>query len=179
MLENPSKIPSFCEHRWSLWIQITFPHLAVKCGNSISSQYAVYISSVQFNPVAQSCLTLRSHESQHARLPCPSPTPGDYSNPCSSSRWCHPAISSSIVPFSCPQSLPASGSFIVSQLFAWGGQSIGVSASALVLRWTPRTECMCVETLFNGRGKALCPCNSSTWIVDKIVRDQAAIIWYP
>ena len=84
----------------------------------------------------------RSHESQHAR-PRPSPTPGVYSNSCPSSPWCHPAISSSVVPFSsCPQSLPASGSFPMSQLFAWGGQSIGVSALASVLPmntqdWSP------------------------------------------
>ena len=78
--------------------------------------------------------SLRPHESQHARLPCPSPTPRVYTNSCPSSQWCHPAISSSVVPFcSCPQSLPASGSFPMSQLFAWGGQSIGVSASASVL----------------------------------------------
>ena len=78
--------------------------------------------------------SLRPHESQHARPPCLSPTPGVYSNSCPSSRWCHPAISSSVVPFSsCPQSLPASGSFPMSQLFAWGSQSIGVSASASVL----------------------------------------------
>ena len=71
------------------------------------------------------------HELQHARPPCPSQTPGVYSNSCPSSWWCHPAISSSVVPFSsCPQSLPASGSFPMSQLFAWDGQSIGVSASA-------------------------------------------------
>ena len=81
-------------------------------------------------PVQFSCSvvsdSLRSHESQHSRPPCPSPSPGVYSNPCPSSRWCHPAISSSVVPFSsCPQSLPASGSFPMSQLFAWGGQSIG------------------------------------------------------
>ena len=85
----------------------------------------------------------RPHESQHARLPCPSPTPRVYPNPCPSSQWCHPAISSSIVPFSsCPQSLPASGSFPMSQHFAWGGQSTGVSALASVLPmnthdWSP------------------------------------------
>ena len=74
------------------------------------------------------------HEPQHARPPCPSPTPGAYPNSCPSSQWCHPAISSSVVSFSsCPQSLPASGSFPVSQLFAWGVQSTGVSASASVL----------------------------------------------
>ena len=69
----------------------------------------IYISSVQFSSVAQSCPTLQPHESQHARPPCPSPIPGVHSNSCPSSRWCHPAISSSVVPFSsCPQSLPGS-----------------------------------------------------------------------
>ena len=87
--------------------------------------------------------SLRPHESQHVRPPCPSPTPRVYSNSCPSGRWCHPAILSSVIPFSsCPQSLPASGSFPVSQLFAWGGQSIGASASASVLPmnsqdWSP------------------------------------------
>ena len=72
-------------------------------------------------------------ESQHTRLPCPSQTPGVYPNPCPLSWWCHPAISC-VIPFSsCPQSLPASGSFSVSQLFSWSGQSVGVSASATVL----------------------------------------------
>ena len=92
------------------------------------------ISLVQFSSVAQSCPTLRPHESQHARPPCPSPTPRVHPNSCPSSWWCHPAISSSIVPFSsCPQSLPASESFPMSQLFAWGGQTIWVSALASVL----------------------------------------------
>ena len=68
-----------------------------------------------------------------ARLPCPSPTPGAYSNFCSSSWWCHPTISSSVIPFSCLQSCPASGSFLRSQFFASGGQSIGASASVSVL----------------------------------------------
>ena len=87
--------------------------------------------------------SLRPHESQHARPPCPSPTPGVHSNSCPSSRWCHPGISSSVVPFSsCPQSPPASESFPMSQLFAWGGQSTGVSAIASVLTkntqdWSP------------------------------------------
>ena len=84
--------------------------------------------------IAQSCLTLRPHESQHTRPPCPSPTPGVYPNLCPLSWWCHPAISSSVVPFSsCPQSLLASGSFPMSQLFTWGGQSIWVLASGSVL----------------------------------------------
>ena len=90
-------------------------------------------SSVQFSRSVVSD-SLQPHESQHARPPCPSPTPGVYPNSCPSSQWCHPAISSSVVPFSsCPQSLPASESFPMSQLFTWGGQSIGVSASASAL----------------------------------------------
>ena len=89
--------------------------------------------SVQFSRSVVSD-SLRPHESQHTRPPCPSPTPGVQSNSCPLSRWCHPAISSSVIPFSsCPQSLPASGSFPMSQLFTWGGQSIGVSPSASVL----------------------------------------------
>ena len=76
----------------------------------------------------------RPHGPQHARPPCPSPTPGVYSNSSPSSLWCHPTISSSVIPFSsCLQSFPASGSFQMSQLFASGRQSIGVSASASVL----------------------------------------------
>ena len=91
------------------------------------------ISSVQFSRSVVSD-SLRPHESQHARPPCPSPTPGVHPDSRPSSQWCHPAISSSVVPFSsCPQSLPASESFPVSQLFTWGGQSIGASASAPVL----------------------------------------------
>ena len=78
--------------------------------------------------------SLQSHGLQHARLPCPSPTPGAYSNSCPSSQWCHPTISSSVVPFSSLlQSFPASGSFPMSQFFASGGQSFGVSVSASVL----------------------------------------------
>ena len=89
--------------------------------------------SVQFSSVAQSCPTLRPHEPQHARPPCPSPTPRVHPNICLLSWWCHPTISSSVIPFSsCPQSFPASGSFSMSQLFASGGQSIGVSASTSV-----------------------------------------------
>ena len=89
--------------------------------------------SVQFSSVTQSCLTLQPHGLQHARLPCPSPTLRACSNSCSSSQWCHPTIWSSVIPFSCLQSFPVSGSFPMSQVFASGGQSIGVSASASVL----------------------------------------------
>ena len=101
-----------------------------------------HFSSVQFSRSAVSD-SLRPHESQHPRPPCPSLTPGVHSNSRPSSQWCHPAISSSVVPFSsCPQSLPASQSFPMSQLFAWVGQSTGVSAFASVLPmntqdWSP------------------------------------------
>ena len=87
--------------------------------------------------------SLRPHELQHPRPPCPSPTPGVHPNPCPLSRWCHPTISFSVVPFSsCPQSFPASRSLQMSQLFTSGGQSIGVSALASVLPmntqdWSP------------------------------------------
>ena len=87
--------------------------------------------------------SLWPHEPQHARPPCPSPTPGVHPNPCPSTRWCHPTISSSVVPFSaCTLSFPASGSFPMSQLFPSGGQSIGVSASTSFLPvntqdWSP------------------------------------------
>ena len=101
----------------------------------------------QFSSVQFSCSVMsdsfRPHELQHTRPPCPSPTLGVYSNSWPSSQWCHPAISSFVVPFSsCPQSLPASGSFPMSQLFTSGGQSIGVSASTSVLPlhtqdWSP------------------------------------------
>ena len=100
------------------------------------------VSSVQFSHSVVSD-SLWPHELQHTRPPCPSPTPGIHWDSRPSSQWCHPAISSSVVPFSsCPQSLPASESFPMSQLFAWGGQSIGVSASASVLPvntqdWSP------------------------------------------
>ena len=103
---------------------------------------SVHFSSVQFSRSVMSD-SLRPHELQHARPPCPSPAPGVHSDSCPSRQRCHPAISSSVVPFSsCPQSLPASGSFPMSQLFTWGGQSTGVSALASFLPkksqgWTP------------------------------------------
>ena len=109
------------------------------------------LSSVQFSHSVMSD-SLWPHGLQHARLPCPSPTPRVYSNSCPSSRQCHPTVSSSIIPFSsCLQSFPASGSLPISQLFASGGQSIGVSASTSVLpkyiqdwfllRWTGGSPC--------------------------------------
>ena len=101
----------------------------------------ISVSSVQFSHSVMSN-SLRPHELQHARPPCPSPTPGVHPNSCPLSWWCHPAISSSVVPFSsCPQSLPASVSFPMSQLFALGGQSTGVSLASFLPKntqdWSP------------------------------------------
>ena len=111
--------------------------------NLISNVLITYqFSSVHFNRAVMSD-SLQPHELEHTRLPCPSPTPGVHSNSCPSSWWCHRAISSYVVPFSfCPQSLPASESFPMSQLFASGGQSTGVSAVASFLPkntqdWSP------------------------------------------
>ena len=107
------------------------PHIVWK----VSIYYLIEIlitafSSVQFSHSVVSD-SLRPHKLQHTRPPCPSPTPWVHWDSHPSSQWCHPAISSSVVPFSsCPQSLPASGSFPMSQLFAWGGQSSGVSVLA-------------------------------------------------
>ena len=116
--------------------------LGVQSRNSLTTRRHTAFSSVQFSRSVVSH-SLRPHELQHARAPCPSPSPGVHSDSCPLSRWCHPAISSSVVPFSsCPQSLPASESFPMSQLFAWGGQSTGFSALASVLPkntqdWSP------------------------------------------
>ena len=115
-----------------MWLVIEARSDAVK-SNIASDQVSRSVMSV----------SLRPHESQHARPPCPSPTPGVHSDSRPSSQWCHPAISSSVILFSsCPQSLPASGCFPMSQLFTWGGQSIRVSTSASVLPkntqgWSP------------------------------------------
>ena len=129
--------------------------------------------TVEFSSVAQLCLTLWPHELQHARPPCPSPTPGVHPNPCPLSRWCHPTISSSVVPFSfCPQSFPASGSFPVSELFVSGGQSIGVSASASVLPintqdWSPLRWTGWISLQVQGILKSLLQHHSS----------KASILW--
>ena len=107
-----------------------------------TNKFNCQFSSVQFNHSVMSD-SLRPHESQHARPPCPSPPLGVLSDSHPSSQWCHRAISSSVIPFSsCPQCLPASEPFLMSQPFAWGGQSIGVSALALFLPkntqdWSP------------------------------------------
>ena len=122
---------------WAEWNMHELSHIASR---QISEYW--HISSVQFSHSVVSD-SLRPHESQHARPPCPSTTTGVYSNSCPSSQCCHTAISSSVVPISSfPQSLPASGSFPMSQLFTSGGQSIRVSASASALPmntqdWSP------------------------------------------
>ena len=120
---------------------------------------SVFIS--QFSSVTQSCPTLRPHELQHTRPPCPSPTPGVHSDSRPSSQRCHPAISSSVVPFSsCPQSLPESESFPMSQLFTSGGQSIGVSASTSILPmntqdWSPLGRTGWMSLQFKGLPRVL------------------------
>ena len=138
---------SFCTSRTNLpvtagisWFPtFVFQYLVMKRTSFFDVRYrrSCRSSSVQLSRSVMSD-SLRPHESQHARPPCPSPTPGVYPNSCPLSLWCHPAISSTVFPFSsCPQSLPASESFPMSQLFSWGGQSIGVSALASFL--PPRT----------------------------------------
>ena len=94
-------------------------------------KYLQFSSAQSSHSVVSDCLS--PHEPQHVRPPCPSPTPRVYPNSCPLSQWCHPTISSSVIPFSCPQSFPASGSFQMSQLFTSAGWSIGVSASTSVL----------------------------------------------
>ena len=130
---------SYCHLFRYLFIYIRMVHrilfYVIDCIPLIS--LLVQFSSVQFNSVISD--SLWAHELQPARPPCPSPTPRVHSNSHPSSRWCHPAISSFDNPFSsCPQSLPASESFPMSQRLTWGGQSIGVSASTFP--WTPRTD---------------------------------------
>ena len=117
---------TFVEHHWIISIRLYFWTLN-------STPWIYQFSSVQSSHSVVSD-SLRPHELQHTRPPCPSPSLGVHSDSWPSSPWCHPAISSSVVPFSsCPQSLPASESFPVSQLFAWGGQSTGASALASFL----------------------------------------------
>ena len=113
-----------------LWSKIPLSLLCRSTESNILVYQRTHLQSVQFS---RSVVfnSLRPHESQLARAPCPSPTPGVYSNSCPSSRWCHPAISSSVVPFSsCPQSLPASGSFPMRQLFTWGAPRLRSGAAA-------------------------------------------------
>ena len=110
-------------------------------GTNWESSIETYaLSSVQLSCSVVSN-SLRPHESQHTRPPCPSPTPGVYPNSCPLSRWCHPAISSSVVPFSsCPQSLPASGSFLMSQFFPSGGKELEFQLQHQSFQWISRTD---------------------------------------
>ena len=120
------------------WLRIHLPMKGLWVQSPVWEDSTCQIRSDQISHSVVSD-SLRPHESQHARPPCPSPTPGVHSDSRPSSQWGHPAISSSVIPFSsCPQSLPASESFPVSQLFMWGGQSIGVSALASVLPMNPQ-----------------------------------------
>ena len=137
VLEVSGSLLIFLYAFFSFWLSLSNFHWPVfkvmEFFSSAVSDLLVQFSSVQFSRSVVSN-SLWPHESQHTRPPCPSSTPRVYWNPCPSSRWCHPTISSSVVPFSfCPQSLPASGSFPMGQLFTSGGQSIEVSASASVL----------------------------------------------
>ena len=114
----------------------------IYCTTVADNRVSSFLSSVQFSSVVAD--SWRLHGLQHTRPPCPSPTPGIYSNSCPLSQWCHPIISSSVVPFSsCPQSFPASGSFQMTQFFALDGQNIGVSVSASVLPMNIQ-DCSCL-----------------------------------
>ena len=151
----------FCTYNVLLWtvkkkIMLQESYTSVKCKIQCSLFEKPFVSidfsSVQFSHSVVSD-PLWPHGLQHTRPPCPSPAPGVYSNSCPLSRWCHPNISSSVIPFSsCLQSFPASGSFLMSQLVASGGQSIGVSASASVLPmkiqdWFPLGWTGCISLL--------------------------------
>ena len=139
----------FLNHLYFLYYETVMFLVHLSCMSSFSS--------VQLSSVAQSCPTLCDPMNRkHTRPPCPSPTPRVHPNPCPLSQWCHPTISSSVVPFSsCAQSFPASGSFQISQLFTSGGQSIGVSASTSVLPmntqdWSPLGWTGCISLQSKG-----------------------------
>ena len=154
LLQHHSSRASILQHSAFFIVQLLHPYMTI--GKTIALTRWAFVGKVMsllFNML--SCLrsvqfshsvvsnSLQSHGLKHARPPCPSPTPRVHPNSCPLSRWCHPTISSSVTPFSsCPQSFPASGSFQMSQLFASGGQSIGVAASTSVLPtntqgWSP------------------------------------------
>ena len=139
---SSSVVPfSSCPLSFPASVSFQMSQIFISGGQNIGFSFNI-ISSVQFSLSVVSD-SFQPHESQHAKPPCPSPTPGVHLDSRPSSQWCHPAISSSVIPFSsCPQSSPASGSFPMNQLFASGGHSIGVSASTSVLPmntqyWSP------------------------------------------
>ena len=130
---DPALLVKKCFHLLCLPISRVALLQITDCIQNCISDQLLQVASVQFSHSVVSD-SLWPHESQHTKPPCPSPSPGVHSDSRPSSPWCHPAISSSVVPCSsCPQSLPASESFPMSQLFTWGGQSTGVSALASVL----------------------------------------------
>ena len=136
-LKAKANSKKFLEKLYAIYLDYPPNHTNFEwMGHASSPDTECKRKSVQFSSVIQLWMThnsLQPHDSQHARPPCPSPTPRVHPNPSLLSPRCHPTISSSVVPFSsCPQSFPASGSFQMSQLFTWGGQSIGVSASTSV-----------------------------------------------
>ena len=141
---------AFCSNMpiyFPVWFNILWKHVdySTSQAREHSKIFGERKQSIRSDQISHSVVSdsLRPHESQHARPPCPSPTPGVHPDSCPLSQWCHPAISSSVILFSsCPQSLPASESFPMSQLFSRGGQSTGVSASASFLPkkcqgWSP------------------------------------------
>ena len=134
--------------------------------------HSVQFSSVQFSRSVVSD-SFRPHELQHTRPPCPSPAPGVHPNSCSLSRWFHPAISSSVVPFSsCPQSLPASESFPMSQFFAWGGPSIRVSALASL----PASESFPMSQFFAWGGPSI-GVSALASVLPKNTQDWSPLGW--
>ena len=114
------------------WMKLE-PIIQSELCQKVKHQYSIQFSSVHFSRSVMSN-SLWPHELQHAKLPCPSPTPRACSNSCPSTWWCHPTISSTVIPLSCLRSFPASESFQMSQFFTYGGESIGVTASASVLQ---------------------------------------------
>ena len=146
-----------------------YPEIPVHTLNYRLSEDNMVFSSIQ----SLSLVRLWPHELQHARPPCPSPTPGVHPKPCPLSQWCHPAISSSVIPFSHLQSSPASGSFQMSQFFASGGQTIGVSASASILP-------MNIQDWFHLDGLVGSPCNprDSRVFNTTVQKHQFFVIWW-
>ena len=146
--------------RNNVWVKAT----AGEMGIDVGVRKGFLLKLIMISQFSHSVMSnsLRPHELQHTRPPCPSPTPGIHPDSCPSSQWCHPAISSSVVPFSsCPQSLPASESFPTSQLSAWGGRSIGVSVLASVLPkntqdWSPSEWTGWISLQSKGLSRGFC-----------------------
>ena len=144
-----------------LYIYLSLSIVVLWQSSFIFASLAVFFSPISSVQLLSHIDSLQARGLQHARLRCPSPTPGAYSNSCTLSWWCHPTISSSVVPFSsCLQSFPASGSFPMSQFFTSGGQRIAVSVSASVLPmniqdWSPWGETGCISLQSKGLSRIL------------------------